>query len=205
MHGLGADGSDFLPIVPELGLFPKHGVRFIFPHAPIRPITINGGVPMPGWYDIHGLDLATREDERGIRESAETITHLMDAECAKGLDAQRVLLAGFSQGGAMALHCGLRYPQRLAGIMALSTYLPLADTLKEEASAANAHLPIFMAHGFADPIVAYDLGQRSRDLLRSAGHSVSWHQYPMPHSVCPAEIADIADWLKTVLGPGNPG
>ncbi len=199
MHGLGADGSDFLPIVPQFDLLPNHGIRFIFPHAPVRPISINGGMRMPGWYDVYALDFAAREDEPGIHDSAATINALIDQECARGLSTRRVVLAGFSQGGAMALHCGLRFPQRLGGVLALSTYLPLANTLSEEASAANADLPIFMAHGLADPIVALDLGRRSHDLLQASGHAVSWHEYPMPHSVCPAEVQDIAIWLGQTL------
>ena len=201
MHGLGADGHDFEPIVPELAL-PRGPMRFIFPHAPHRPVTINGGMRMPAWYDIldPSLDPASRrEDAQGIRESQAQVEALVARELARGVPASRIVLAGFSQGGAIALHAGLRHAQRLAGIMALSTYLPLQSTLAAEASAANRDVPVFMAHGLADPVVVPLRATASRDLLRGAGYAVQWHEYPMPHAVCAEEIADIGAWLRAVL------
>ncbi len=201
MHGLGADGHDFEPIVPELSL-PASPVRFVFPHAPQRPVTINGGMRMPAWYDIldPSLDPASRrEDAQGIRESQAQVEALVARELARGVPASRIVLAGFSQGGAIALHAGLRHAQRLAGIMALSTYLPLQSTLAAEASAANRDVPVFMAHGLADPVVVPLRATASRDLLRGAGYAVQWHEYPMPHAVCAEEIADIGAWLRAVL------
>ena len=201
MHGLGADGHDFEPIVPELSL-PAAPIRLVFPHAPQRPVTINGGMRMPAWYDIldPSLDPASRrEDAQGIRESQAQVEALVARELARGVPASRIVLAGFSQGGAIALHAGLRHAQRLAGIMALSTYLPLQSTLAAEASAANRDVPVFMAHGLADPVVVPLRATASRDLLRGAGYAVQWHEYPMPHAVCAEEIADIGAWLRTVL------
>src|SRR5438132_10569972 len=197
LHGLGADGNDFAPIVSELRL-PKAAIRFVFPHAPVRPVTINGGMRMRAWYDI--TDGANRrEDERGVRASQVLIEALIGREKERGTKAGRLVLAGFSQGGAIALHTGLRHPERLAGIMALSTYLPVADTLAAEASAANREVPIFMAHGLDDPLIPIERARISRKLLESAGYRVEWHEYPMAHSVCAEEIADISSWLRRML------
>lgn len=193
LHGLGADGYDFEPLVPELKL--PFAARFVFPHAPVRPITVNGGVAMRGWYDILGWGRNVRQDDAGIRASAAAVTQLIDIEISRGIPAERIVLAGFSQGGAIALHTGLREPRRLAGILALSTYLPVADTLPKEKSAANAAIPIFMAHGTADPILPLSLAEQSRGHLEQEGYAVDWHVYPMPHSVCMPEIEDIAAWL----------
>ncbi len=199
MHGLGADGHDFETLVFELKLPPASAVRWVFPHAPIRPVTLNGGMPMRAWFDIIGLDRRSEEDEAGIRESGAGIRALVDREKERGIPAERIVLAGFSQGGAIALHTALRETERLAGILALSTYLPLARTLEAEAHPANAAVPVFMAHGTADPIVPLALGEGSRDRLRARGHPVDWRTYPMPHSVCAEEVADIREWLLEVL------
>ena len=199
MHGLGADGHDFETLVFELKLPPGSAIRWVFPHAPIRPVTLNGGMPMRAWFDIIGLDRRSEEDEVGIRESAEGIRALVRRERERGIPAERIVLAGFSQGGAMALHTALRETDRLAGVLALSTYLPLEGTLEAEAHPANAAVPLFMAHGTADPIVPLTLGESSRNRLRSLGHEVDWHTYPMPHSVCAEEVADIREWLLGVL------
>ena len=201
LHGLGADGNDFASLVPELDLSGCPGIRFIFPHAPSMPVTINGSYVMPAWYDILGTDLISRQDEAGIRASEKAITALIEREMARGIPASRIVLAGFSQGCAMALHTGLRFPQALAGIMALSGYLPLAEHFAAERTAANAHTPIFMAHGNQDPVVAPARGEASRDLLTRLGYPVQWHSYPMPHSLHPREVADIAVFLSQVLAP----
>jgi phospholipase/carboxylesterase len=193
LHGLGADGYDFEPIVPELRL--PFAARFVFPHAPVRPITVNGGVAMRGWYDILGWGRHVRQDEAGIRDSATAITRLIDLEVARGMPAERIVLAGFSQGGAIALHVGLRERRPLAGIMALSTYLPLADTLPAEKTVANAGIPIFMAHGTADPVLPLSLAEESRRQLEAERYAVDWHVYPMPHTVCMPEVEAIAVWL----------
>jgi phospholipase/carboxylesterase len=198
LHGLGADGGDFVPIVEELDL-PAVPIRFVFPHAPMQPVTINGGHVMRAWYDIVSADLVRREDGNGVRASGRNIEALIAREKARGSVASRIVLAGFSQGGAIALHIGLRHAERLAGVMALSTYLPLADTLADERSAANQDISILMAHGRQDPIVALGRASGSRDTLSTLGYSVEWHEYPMPHSVCAAEIADIGAWLRRVL------
>jgi phospholipase/carboxylesterase len=198
LHGLGADGNDFVPIVPELDLGGL-AVRFIFPHAPRQPVTINGGMVMRAWYDISDAAIR-REDERGVRTSQGHVDALIERESRRGIATSRLVLAGFSQGGAIALHTGLRQPQRLAGVMALSCYLPLADTLAVEASAANRQTPIFVGHGTADPVVTFARARESREALRAQGYSLDWHEYPMPHSVCGEEVADIATWLRTVLG-----
>lgn len=199
LHGLGADGNDFVPIVPELGLGDDHTVRFVFPNAPQRPVTINGGMRMPAWYDIVGVDIADKQDREGIQASAAQIEALVAREVESGIRPERIVLAGFSQGGAIALHTGLRHDARLAGIMALSTYLPLHDGLAAEASDANRELPIFMAHGSEDPMVPITLGRGSRDHLITAGYSVDWHEYPMAHQVCLPEIATIGRWLRERL------
>jgi len=193
LHGLGADGHDFEPIVPELEV--PQPVRFVFPHAPIRPVTINNGMRMRAWYDIFQFG-GGREDDAGIRASQQLIE---DTIRAQKLPAGRIVLAGFSQGGAIVLQAGLRYPERLAGIMALSTYLPLSATLSSEASKENQGLPIFMAHGQHDDIIPLERAQRSRELLEKLGYDVEWHDYPMPHSVCAPEIAHISAFLNRVL------
>jgi phospholipase/carboxylesterase len=199
MHGLGADGNDFVPVVDELALPQQLAVRFIFPHAPMQPVTINGGFVMRAWYDVFNQDLSFREDETGVRRSQQEIEKLITKEKNRGIAASRIVLAGFSQGGVIALHTGLRHPERLAGIMALSCYLPLAATLAAEADAANHTVPIFMAHGTSDPLIPLALASLSRVQLEQQGYRVEWHQYPMPHSVCHEEIQDIGQWLQHVL------
>ena len=199
LHGLGADGHDFEPVVPELRLPGSLPVRFVFPHAPVRPVTINNGMRMRAWYDILQLG-GGPEDEAGIRASERLLQDLVSREKNSGLKARQIVLAGFSQGGAIALQAALRFPERLAGVLALSTYLPLAATLEKERSEANRDLPIFMAHGLYDDIIPLRRAEQSRDLLSAAGWSVEWHSYPMPHSVCGDEIADIARFLVTTLG-----
>jgi len=200
LHGLGADGNDFAGLVPELDLDGCPPIRFVFPHAPSIPVTINGGYVMPAWYDILGANLVDRQDDRGIQKSEWAIQALIQHEIARGIAPECVVLAGFSQGCAMALHTALRFPQRLAGIMALSGYLPLADRFPSERHQANATTPIFMAHGTQDPVVVLQRGEDSRNALAALGHPVQWHTYPMPHSLHPREIADIAVFLKQVLG-----
>ena len=202
MHGLGADGNDFAPIVDQLGLDSAPAVRFVFPHAPMRPVTINGGAVMRAWYDVSFGDLegkSRRADEQGVRDSQALIGGLIGRETKRGIPAASIVLAGFSQGGAIALQTGLRYPETIAGVMALSTYLPLADSLPREAAPANARTPVFMAHGLFDPVVPLAMGAGSMTLLTGLGYSLEWHQYPMPHSVCPQEIQDIGAWLRKVL------
>jgi phospholipase/carboxylesterase len=196
MHGLGADGHDFEPIVPELGMPATPAVRFVFPHAPVQAVTINGGARMRAWYDVTGDG---RQDASGIRASQARVEALIAREGARGIAPGAIILAGFSQGGAIALHTGLRHPERLAGILALSTYLPLPDILKGEASPANRGLPILMAHGTEDPLIPLTWAARSRDALVSLGYPVEWHEFPMPHSVCAEEIADIGHWLRRIL------
>ena len=199
LHGLGADGHDFEPIVPELVGPGERALRFVFPHAPIRPVTLNGGFAMRAWYDIVSLERRGPEDEAGIRASQATVEALIQRENARGVPAARIVLAGFSQGGALALLAGTRYREKLAGIMGLSCYLLLAGRLTAERSVANQSTPIFLAHGLEDPIVAPALGEHARAVLEAAGYSVEWHSYAMPHSVCPAEVADIARWLRAVV------
>lgn len=203
LHGLGADGHDFEPIVPELQLPDSLTLRFVFPHAPQRPVTINGGMTMRAWYDIISLDRDGPVDEVGIRASAEMLNALIVREQERGIAARNILVAGFSQGGAIALHAALRYPSRLAGLMALSTYLPLTDSFAAEVvdndAAANQDLPIFMAHGRFDPMLPIHLGRTSADLLLAAGFDVAWHNYPMAHAVCAEEIEDIREWLLPVF------
>ena len=201
LHGLGADGHDFESLVPELRLPASTAVRWVFPHAPVRPVTINGGARMRAWYDITGFDRRALQDEAGIRESAETVRTLVEREHERGIASDRIVLAGFSQGGAIALFAGLRQPARLAGILALSTYLPLADRLAAEAHPANAAVPILMAHGTQDPIVPLALAEGSRALLRERGYDVDFRTYPMPHSLCAEEVTDIREWLLRVLPP----
>ncbi|MDE2317181.1 MAG: alpha/beta fold hydrolase [Xanthomonadaceae bacterium] len=195
LHGLGADGHDFAPIVPELVAADWPALRFVFPHAPVRPVTVNGGMPMRAWYDIVGFDLVARQDEAGIRASMAAVEALIARENERGVPDEHIVLAGFSQGGAIALFAGLRHAKRLAGIVALSTYLPIADTLAAERSAANADVPIFQAHGTFDPVVIPPRGSDSRDLLQRLGYRVDWHSYPMAHAVCAEEIADLRGWL----------
>jgi phospholipase/carboxylesterase len=199
--GLGADGHDFESIVAELRLPASLAPRVVFPHAPVRPVTLNGGYRMRAWFDLFGLDRFSREDEAGIRQSAALAHRLIRREGERGIAADRIVLAGFSQGGAVALFAGLRYPERLAGILALSTYLPMAATLAAEAHPANAAVSIFMAHGTLDPVVALGLGEQSKDVLVAQGLPVDWRTYRMPHSVSAEEIADIRSWLLEVL-PG---
>jgi phospholipase/carboxylesterase len=199
LHGLGADGNDFAPIVPQIRL-PPSPIRFVFPHAPIQPVTINGGMRMRAWYDITDGAIR-REDERGVRASQALIEALIGREKKRGTKAERLVLAGFSQGGAIALHTGLRHPERIAGIMALSTYVPVGEKLSAEASASNRRVPIFMAHGTYDPVIPLDRAGESRALLESLGYPLEWREYGMPHSVCPEELADIGTWLGKVLGP----
>jgi phospholipase/carboxylesterase len=199
LHGLGADGYDFEPIVPELDLPATPAVRFVFPHAPMRPVTINAGAVMRAWYDVLSLEGVRREDDTGVRTSQAAVEELIAREAARGIPAARLVLAGFSQGGAIALQTGLRHTERLAGIMALSTYLPLASTLAAEASGANRDVPIFMAHGRYDSLIPIERATISREALRKAGYAVDWHDYPMEHAVCGEEIADIAAWLRREL------
>ena len=199
LHGLGADGHDFEPIVPELALSESAKIRFVFPHAPMRAITINDGYVMRGWYDIAKTDIGARQDAEGIRVSQRQIEALIEAEIAAGVPAERILLAGFSQGAAIILHTGLRYPARLGGLMALSGYVPLAETLEAERHAANQQTPIFMAHGRQDEIIPHSLAEGSRDVLTGLGYAVEWHSYNMPHGLLPEEIDDIAQWLCKVL------
>ncbi len=200
LHGLGADGNDFAAIVPELDLSGCRAIRFVFPHAPSMPVTVNGGYVMPAWYDIMGADLQKREDADGIRRSALAVEALIANEVARGVDSRRIVLAGFSQGCAVALHTGLRHGAPLAGIVALSGYLPLAADLAEQANPANRQVPVFMAHGSADPVVPVARGEASRDTLQAMGYAVQWHSYPMQHSVHPREIQDIGSFLQSVLG-----
>lgn len=198
LHGLGADAHDFEPIVPALRLPRRLSVRFVFPNAPVRPVTINGGMPMRAWYDIVELGGA-RQDEAGIRASGHIVTQLIERENARGIATQRIVLAGFSQGGAVALQAGLRYPEALAGLLALSTWLPLHTTLQAERSAANARVPILYAHGMYDDMVGIERARASRAILEGLGYPVQWREYPMGHEVCPEEIADIGAWLDSVL------
>lgn len=199
MHGLGADGNDFVPIVRELDLSGCPAIRFVFPHAETMPVTINNGYVMRAWYDILGMDLVRREDEAGLRKSQKQIEQLIAHENARGIPTSRIILAGFSQGCAMTLQTGLRYPEKLAGLICLSGYLPLSTMIKDERSEANLHTPIFMAHGRGDPVVQISRAEASRDLLQELGHPVEWHEYMMPHSVCEEEIDDIGAWLRDLL------
>lgn len=200
LHGLGADGNDFVPIAQELDLAAAGAVRFVFPHAPQIPVTINGGMRMRAWYDIVGVDLVRREDEAGLRQSQSQVAALIDRERERGIAPSRIVLMGFSQGCAMTLMTGLRYPERLAGLVGLSGYLPLAAMLAAEQHDANRLVPIFLAHGTTDPVVPIARATASRDALSALGYSLEWHQYPMPHSVCPEEIADLERWLLSILG-----
>lgn len=199
LHGLGADGNDFVPIVPELDLPDELHVRFVFPHAPERPVTLNAGMRMRAWFDIRGLDASAPEDESGLTRMIGAVTALVEQERAHGIASERIVLAGFSQGGALALHAGLRHAEPLAGIMGLSTWLPLRGRLESEAAEVNRATPIFMAHGDYDPMVAPRLGHLSKDALEGAGYTVEWHTYPMQHQVCPQEIHDVGAWLARIL------
>lgn len=199
MHGLGADGHDFEPMVPELVRRDERTLRFVFPNAPVRPVTINGGYRMRAWYDIAGIDRHSKQDEAGIRESDAIVRALIGREKERGISAERIVLAGFSQGGAIALYSGTRYPERIAGIMGLSCYMLLAQKFDTERSQANHTTPIFLAHGTQDPVVHPMLGEETRQLLEATNYSVEWHTYPMPHSVSPEEVEDIAEWLRRVL------
>jgi len=196
LHGLGASGHDFEPIVPELPNVITQSTRFIFPHAPERPVTINGGMIMRAWYDILGMDLTTKQDEAGIRESEKILHHYISQEIEKGIPSGRIILAGFSQGGAIALQTAIRYPVKLAGVMALSTYLPLIDSVAEEHHIINKNTSIFMGHGQSDPVIPLFQGKKSGEFLEKLGYPVEWHDYPMEHTVSFEEIGDINTWLQ---------
>lgn len=200
LHGLGADGNDFVPVANELDLSAAGPVRFVFPHAPVMPVTINGGYRMRAWYDVLAGDLRQRQDEQGLRRSQAMVEELIAREKERGTPSNRIVLAGFSQGCAMALLTGLRHAQRLAGIVGMSGYLPLAEVTQEERTDANRLTPIFLAHGTQDPLIPIEASEMSRDLLKSIGYDVEWHSYPMPHSVCREEIQDMNAWLVKVLG-----
>jgi len=200
LHGLGADGHDFEPMVPQMRLDGVLAARFIFPHAPVRPVTLNGGMPMRAWYDIVSLERNSPQDLEGIDESTATVTRLIEQERKRGIPDDHIVIAGFSQGGAVALHTALRHNHRLAGLIALSTYLPKAESLEAEASSANRDMPIFMAHGAQDPVVAPSLGEASFRHLERLGYPVKWRTYPMPHAVCPQEIDHIRAWLLNLFG-----
>lgn len=199
LHGLGADGNDFVPIAGELDLSSVGAVRFVFPNAPIRPVTINSGYRMRAWYDVLGTDLARREDEAGLRASLRDVQALIEREAQRGIAPARTVLMGFSQGCAMTLLCGLRAPQRLAGLVGLSGYLPLAATTAAERSVANREVPLFLAHGRFDPVISIARGMASRDALAALGYDIEWHEYAMEHAVCPEEIGDLNRWLVKVL------
>ncbi len=199
MHGLGADGRDFVPIASELDLSSIGPVRFVFPSAPHIPVTVNGGYRMPAWYDIVGSDIVSKQDEPGLRKSQAEIEAVIAREKSRGMPANRIVIAGFSQGCAMALMIGLRHSERLAGIVGMSGYLPLADKTAAERSLANSSVPIFLAHGSRDAVVTLPRGAASRDALVALGYAVDWHEYPMEHSVCPEEIVDLERWLLRVL------
>lgn len=199
LHGLGADGNDFVPVARELDLSAAGAVRFVFPHAPVIPVTINGGYSMRAWYDILGADLVQREDEAGLRQSLSGVDALIEREKSRGIPAHRIVLAGFSQGCAMALLTGLRHRERLGGIVGLSGYLPLAATTGVERHPANAATPVFLAHGRVDPVVSIARAIASRDLLKALGYDVEWHEYPMAHSLCAQEIGDLNRWLSKRL------
>ena len=199
LHGLGADGHDFEPIVPEVAPRASRPLRFVFPHAPVRPVTLNNGWQMRAWYDVYGLTREHRQDEQGIRASSAAVEELIRSEIARGLPAERIVLAGFSQGGVVTLHAGLRFAERLAGLMALSCYLALEPALEAERSAANRATPIFMAHGTADAVLPFEYGDSSRRLLQGQGQAIDWHAYPIGHGVGPDEIDDIRAFLERVL------
>jgi phospholipase/carboxylesterase len=200
LHGLGADGHDFVPVVSELGLPDSPGIRFLFPHAPYRAVSINGGMRMRAWYDIRSMDIVTRPDVEGIEESARYLTGMVEAEIARGVEPCRILLAGFSQGGAIALHTAFALHRHIAGVIALSTYLPLPEDVDVGIAGANHDVPIFMAHGTFDPIVPLALGEAARRRLEQAGFDVTWNTYAMPHAVSPDEIRSIGDWMRALMG-----
>lgn len=204
LHGLGADGFDFAPVVDELRLPRTLPIRFIFPHAKHRPVTLNNGYVMRAWYDLYGLSTNSREDEDGLRDSERTVSQYIAGEIAAGIPSERIVIAGFSQGGALALYAGLRYVKPLGGVIALSTYLPLRDRLAGEVSDANRNVPILMCHGLRDAVVPLMMGSVSRDLLVQEGFAVEWHTYPMEHSVCMEEIALISKWLQLRLARNKP-
>jgi phospholipase/carboxylesterase len=203
LHGLGADGHDFEPIVPELGLHDRANLRFVFPHAPVRPVTINGGMPMRAWYDVLSLDRDGPQDEDGIRESSKTLVSLIERERRRGIAPEHVVLAGFSQGGAIAMHTAMRFPTKLAGLMVLSSWMPLESTIDEEVVQAESsqprELPVLMAHGTFDPMLPLAAGRHARDLMRQAGFEVRWREYPMAHAVCAEEVAEIRNWLLGIF------
>lgn len=199
LHGLGADGNDFVPIVEQFDLKEDHKIRFIFPHAPARSITVNGGMLMRAWYDIAEINLAFKEDKKGIDESAILISRLIEREESLGIDSKRIVLGGFSQGGALSLYAGLRFPRPLGGIIALSTYMPIANNFAHERHPNNYSTPIFMGHGLFDPIVPLMLGEMCRQQLEGLGYSIEWHSYSMPHTVIPEEIRDIGEFLKKIV------
>ncbi|MDH5326206.1 MAG: alpha/beta hydrolase [Gammaproteobacteria bacterium] len=200
LHGLGADGNDFAPIVSQLGLKDLNRIRFVFPHAPKQPVTLNNGFVMRAWYDIKTPMLLEQQDESGIQQSQAAVLQLIEKEKASGIDSTRIILAGFSQGGAIALHTGIRFSEPLGGIMVLSSYLPLADTAATQAHEANHQTSIFMAHGSYDPVVPIQAGDMSQQQLQSMGYPVQWHTYPMEHSVCLEEIEEIGLWINACLG-----
>ncbi|WP_028081196.1 alpha/beta hydrolase [Solimonas soli] len=199
LHGLGADGNDFVPLIPELDLPRDAAIRFVFPHAPVRPVTLNGGLPMRAWYDIAGLSVDQKQDAAGIRASQQRVLGYIAAQRAAGIADARIVLAGFSQGGAVTLHSGLRLERPIAGLMALSAYLPLHETLADEATSAGLATPIFIAHGKHDPIVPYAWGESTAQGLAERGYDVRWHRYAMAHEVCEEEIADIGAFLRERL------
>lgn len=207
LHGLGADGHDFEAVVPQLGFPADAGIRFVFPHAPMRPVTINNGVVMRAWYDILSFDRMGQQDEEGVRNSAALLEQLIEREYERGSAYERIVLAGFSQGGAVALHAAVRFPRRLAGVLALSTYLPLSHLLEEEVAQNRtvppSELSIFMAHGILDPVLPIELGLESKRLLEREGFAVDWHEYGMAHAVCPEEIMAVRNWLSAVLATGK--
>jgi phospholipase/carboxylesterase len=199
LHGLGAHGADFVPLGNDIDLSGCPAIRFVFPHAPTMPVTINGGYVMRAWYDILGTDLAKREDEAGLRRSQAEVEKLIAREKSRGVPADRIVLAGFSQGCAMTIQTGLRHPEKLAGLLCLSGYVPIHTTVTAERHGANHETPIFMAHGRADPVIPILRAEQSRDLLKSLGYKVEWHEYNMPHSVCPEELDDIGAWMRKLL------
>ena len=199
LHGLGADGHDFEPAVPQLARPGARPLRFVFPHAPIRPVTLNGGMPMRAWYDITQLNRLATEDESGVRSSDAAVRALIRRENERGVSSENIVLAGFSQGGAMALYCGTRLPEKLAGIIGLSCYMPIAAAFAAERQMANATTPIFLAHGSIDMVVGLPLGEAARTLLLASGYAVEWHTYPMGHGVCPEELSAIAAFLRRVI------
>lgn len=200
LHGLGADGHDFEPLVPELNWPGAPDIRYVFPHAPLRPVTINGGMPMRAWYDIVSLGSGRDHDQQGIADSVNQAARLLRRERDRGIAADRIVVAGFSQGGAIALQLALRFPEKLAGLIALSTYLLLDRRMQADAHEANLGLPVFVGHGSQDPMVPCHLGEKVAERLRGMGYAVEWHSYVMPHSVCPQEVADLAAWLRARLG-----